>query len=161
MVCLLCWASDKLRCDINLAPWHLFLTLNICYRQFKAGNMIDYMCDECSYKTDRSDNLKRHKRIRHSNAGKIKCDNCSKLLTEEVLIRHKKSKACKRRSIQQSSIEVLPSDNIKIPQITAEIWELADGSTSIKHDRIVIDGISFLFVPESVALEAINRKIYR
>lgn len=124
--------------------------------------MVEYMCDKCSYKTDRSDNLDRHKRLKHSNALKISCEKCSKLMTKEALKRHQKSRACNRSSIQRSSIEVLPSDNVisakkvKIPPFTAEILELADGSTSIKHDRIVIDGTSFLLVPEIVAHEAFS-----
>lgn len=103
--------------------------------------MVEHKCDYngCEFKSDRVDNLNRHKRIKHSNPPKISCDKCSELLTVDALRRHKKTTKCKNNRNHQNPIEMsTPANTVSVKNvrpITSKIIEHDDSSTTIKHDQ--------------------------
>lgn len=125
-----------------------------------------HKCEDCGRAFSRADNLKRHK-LTHAPEPLIACDLCSEKLTFPALGRHRRSEKCAARradfeqktenGIAQDIVVQVPTvKQVKIPAFTAEITDVGDGNVSIKHDRIFIDGVSFLLVPEYCAQEILS-----
>lgn len=131
-----------------------------------------FNCGICKYKSDRSDNFKRHL-LKHSNE-KIACD-CGKMMSAGALSRHKKN-ACKMRFKLKETNQARINDEVAVSNGLAHIQQFSstkkivridgfdvavestDGQISFQHEPIVIDGVKLTLGPSSIVMDA-NRDV--
>lgn len=114
--------------------------------------MVYYICEICEKSFNRKDNFIRHQSVH--NGTKLKCE-CGNMVTAAALNRHKKTAFCKRLAqAAKSESNIIHCSKIKLKNIAVEVTHLKDGSTTIKHDTIEIEGIKYMLVPECLIDES-------
>lgn len=120
----------------------------------------NFACKKCKYQSKRYDNLKRHIEEKHLKI-KVYC-KCGKMMTKSALSRHRRMNC----SIPSKQSELTAASVVSIEKYTVslniEVSKLSDGSISVQHDAINVDGRLFSLVPyaygENNAVE--NRKLF-
>lgn len=118
-----------------------------------------FACKKCKYQSKRYGNLKRHIEESHLQI-KVSC-KCDKKMTKSALSRHRRLNC----SISSKKSELTAASVVSIEKYTVslniQLTKLSDGSVSVQHDAINVDG-RFSLVPyengESNAVE--NRKLF-
>lgn len=103
-----------------------------------------FACKKCNYRSNRYDNLKRHIKEKHMKI-KVSCE-CGKKMTKSALSRHQRM-TCSIRSKQSN---LTPATIVAIEERTVsfniQLIKLSDGTITIKHDAINVDGHLFNLV---------------
>lgn len=102
-----------------------------------------YNCKDCEYKSNRSDNFKRHTGT-HSKEN-VQCE-CGTTLSKAAFWRHK-SDTCPLKK-EKATVVVNPDSDESIVHIETNVRVVKeDGQTSFQHDPIFIGDVEFLLVP--------------
>lgn len=105
-----------------------------------------FACNTCNIEMNRYDNIKRHIEEKHLKI-KVTCE-CGKTMTKSAMSRHKRS-TCSVHCKQSDTIPtaIVSVEDYIVDSFKVQLIKSSDGSVSIAHDAIQVDGHLFNLVP--------------